>query len=340
MGPRTVLTLGNFDGPHLGHRAILAEARRRSNAVTPPARVVAITFDPPPIEVLRPGSEPPRIATLSQRRTGLLDAGADDVEVLTPTSDMLGQSPERFVDHLVRRHRPVAILEGPDFRFGKGRAGDMATLACLGRDHGFEAVTVPRVHAALSNLHTVPISSSLVRWLVGRGRVADAAACLGRGFSLTAPVVQGEQRGRTIGIPTANLDPDALSPFILPTDGVYAGWAEIEGAEGLRDQGAKPNRKSKIKNQKCRAAISIGVKPTFGQRRLTVEAHLLDFDADLYGRPLTLHFARWLRDQYPFPGIEALRRQLHRDVQRARRLPPQVDPPTQRAEPQSPRAYP
>lgn len=323
MPDRSVLTLGNFDGPHVGHLAILRQAR----AIAEPqnARVIAITFDPPPIQVLRPGQEPPIIAPLDQRIDHLRKGGADHVEVLTPTPELLGESAEAFVEQLVKHHRPSAIVEGPDFRFGKGRAGDMATLTQLGQTHGFEAVTVPRVEAALGDLQTVAVSSSLIRWLVGRGRVADAAACLGRPFSLTANVVRGEQRGRQLGIPTANLDPDQLDALIIPADGVYAGLAEIAGGgEGPRGQGvdsAGPNHQSSIINHQSRfsAAISIGVKPTFGRKQLTVEAHLLNFDADLYGKQITLHFARWVRDQYPFPGVDALRQQLHRDIEQTRR---------------------
>ena len=221
------------------------------------------------------------------------------------------------------------MVEGPDFRFGRGRGGDMGTLAELGRRHGFDAVEVPRVEVPLHDGHVVPVSSSLVRWLVGRGRVADAALCLGRPFSLTATVVHGEQRGRTLGIPTANLDPDALAGFILPADGVYACVAEVEGeqrgtgAEGQRGKVTDPqNQKSSLKNQKSHpAAVSIGTKPTFGTARLTVEAHLIGFTGDLYGQTLTLRFARWVRGQYAFRGVDALRARLHRDIAEVRGTP-------------------
>ncbi|MEM6854084.1 MAG: bifunctional riboflavin kinase/FMN adenylyltransferase [Planctomycetota bacterium] len=317
MPDRSVLTLGNFDGPHVGHLAILDRAK--SLARQHDARVTAITFDPPPIKVLRPGQEPPTITPLDQRIARLKAGGADEVIVLNPTPELLGQPAEEFIARLVEQHQPVAIVEGPDFRFGKGRGGDMDTLAELGQRHGFEAVTVPRVEAPLSDQQLAPVSSSLVRWLVGRGRVADAAVCLGQPFSLTAKVVRGEQRGRQLDIPTANLDAETIAPFIVPADGVYAGLAEIsDSVEGTA------NQKSSIKNPKSifPAAISVGVKPTFGRTALTVEAHLLDYrpDAadDLYGQTLTLHFARWVRDQYPFPGVGPLREQLFRDIEQTR----------------------
>lgn len=308
MATRTALTLGNFDGPHVGHTAIVKEARRLANEHADDTRVVAITFDPPPLSVLRPGQEPPQLVHVDERVRRLREAGADDVEVITPTHELLQQTAEEFVEHLVERHHPVAVVEGPDFRFGRGRQGDMAFLESLGERHGFATLTVPRVEAMLSDLQVVPVSSSLIRWLVGRGRVADAATCLGRPFSLTAPVVQGEQRGRRIGIPTANLDQQALKPFIIPADGVYAGYATLDNDE------AAPRKDATDASAVFAAAISIGTKPTFGQAALTVEAHLLDTDVDLYGRTLTIHFARWVRDQYPFPGVEPLIQQLQRDI--------------------------
>ncbi|MEM1108443.1 MAG: riboflavin biosynthesis protein RibF [Planctomycetota bacterium] len=299
MPDRTVLTLGNFDGPHVGHRVIIQHARAITDEHA--AQVVAVTFDPPPVEILNPAARPPAITTLEQRVLRLREAGADAVEVLRPDREMLAQSADTFIEKLVTQYRPVAIVEGPDFRFGKGREGDMDRLAELGKRLDFEAVTVPRVEVPLHDQQLVPVSSSLVRWLVGRGRVADAAACLGQPFSLTATVVKGEQRGRQLGIPTANLDPDQIAPYIVPADGVYAGLAELDGQPLIP------------------AAISVGIKPTFGKKALTVEAHLLDQDLDLYGQTLTLHFARWVRDQYPFPGAEALLEQLHRDIDQTRR---------------------
>lgn len=293
-GP-TVLTLGNFDGPHRGHLAIVDQCRRIADGGAAPGRVVAITFDPPPAEVLRPGTAPPQLASVSERIATLRHAGADQVEVVTPDAELLGQSAPDFVAGLVARHRPVAVVEGPDFRFGRGRAGDMAVLAELGAVHGFEAVTVPRVHATLGDQTQVPVSSSLVRWLVGRGRVADAAAALGRRFTLSARIVRGEQRGRTLGVPTANLDPAELAGAVLPADGVYAAWG-------------------KVGEQRYPAAVSIGEKPTFGGRALTVEAHLVGLQHEIYDQRVTLSFARWVRGQYPFADAQALREQLHRDV--------------------------
>ncbi|NBC10644.1 MAG: adenylyltransferase/cytidyltransferase family protein [Planctomycetes bacterium] len=307
MRTRSVLTIGNFDGVHLGHRAILARARQL--AAQRSARVIALTFDPHPAAVLRPGSQPPVLNSITRRVEDLMDAGADQVHLLKPTSDLLAQPPAAFVDRLVDEFSPVAIVEGPDFRFGKGRAGDLRTLRDLGDTRGFAVEAVPGVEVALSDQLQTVVSSSLVRWLVGRGRVADAAICLGQPYALDASVVRGEQRGRTIGIPTINLDLEPLADHIFPADGVYAGHAMLDG---------DPDRAS------FPAAISVGVKPTFGQRQLTIEAHLLGYTSDdpdaLYGQAVRLSFARFLRDQYPFPGLDALVAQLRRDIARVNTL--------------------
>lgn len=297
---RSVLTIGNFDGVHLGHRAILQRCREVADAEG--GQVVALTFDPPPIVVLGGRPAPPAICPVDQRVAQLRSAGADAVEVLQPTPEMLGQPPEQFVEALVQRHAPAAIIEGADFRFGKGRAGDMQTLDRLGQTHGFAVHTVAEVTTQLSHGVAAPVRSTLVRTLIGQGRLLDAAACLARPFTVSAPVVHGERRGRTVDIPTANLDPAHWQKQIVPPDGVYAGCAQLP--DGRR----------------FAAAISLGPKPTFAGRALTLEAHLLGYapaDPDeLYGQPIALSFARWLRDQYPFPSVVALVDQLRRDIDR------------------------
>ena len=265
------------------------------------AGVVVLTFDPSPVAVLAPESEPPRLCTTERRVARLREAGADRVVVLRADRGLLAKSPEQFIGGLVEEHGPVAFVEGPDFRFGKGRAGDMDWLAAYGRERGFTTEVVEPTAAVLHDLHRVTVSSSLCRWLVGRGRVADAGRCLVGPVVLEGTVAKGEQRGRTIGVPTVNLAPEDYAGFIVPSDGVYAGWGELSG-----------------QGRRYPAAISVGVKPTFGRRQLTVEAHLIGYDGpEVYGRPVTLGFARWLRDQYPFPGVEALVDQLRRDIGQA-----------------------
>ena len=302
----SIITIGNFDGVHRGHQAILAAAR--DLAMQRAARVLAMTFDPMPIAVLRPGSGPPHLASIAQRVESLKHAGADEVVVINPTQDVLQLEATRFIASLIDQYHAVGFVEGEDFRFGHKRSGNMSMLAELGHAQGFAVKALPRVEVELSDYSVAPISSSLVRWLVGRGRVEDAQACLGRPFELTGEIVKGEQRGRTIGTPTANLDPACWQGIIVPMDGVYAGSVCFEDEPDTLHP----------------AAISVGVKPTFGHDQLTIEAHLIDYTTDspdaLYGRPARFAFARWVRDQYPFPGIDALTQQLRRDIDTARAL--------------------
>jgi riboflavin kinase/FMN adenylyltransferase len=302
MAARTVITIGIFDGVHVGHQALIARAHAlaRQRGLT----AVAITFDPLPAQVLRPAAGLARLTDIDERAALLRQAGADAVLVIEPTRQFLDLSAAGFVQMLAAEHAPAAVVEGPDFRFGHGRRGDIAMLAQAGHDLGFEAVVVPKVQVRLSDLTVVSVSSSLVRWLTAQGRTLDAAATLGRPLQLTATVVEGEKRGRTLGFPTANLDPAALVGRALPADGVYAGQAQWPGGAVHA------------------AAISIGVKPTLpgAARGRTVEAHLLDFAGDLYGRRVTLRFGRWLREQRVFPGLESLRAQMARDLAYTRRM--------------------
>jgi len=299
----SIITIGNFDGVHMGHQAILAQARRLAEPSC--ANVIALTFDPFPVAVLRPESVPPCIMSITQRIEALRESGADDVIVLKPTPEILSLEATRFIASLIDQHHAVGFVEGEDFRFGNKRGGDMAMLAAMGRDQGFAVAAMPRVEARLSDHSVAPISSSLVRWLVGRGRVEDAQACLGRAFTVGGTIVKGDQRGRTIGVPTINLDSADYAGQIVPMDGVYAGYTQLDGGGRL-----------------IPAAISVGVKPTFGQDQLTIEAHLVDYTTTdpnaLYGHRARIGFARWLRDQYPFPGIDALKAQLTRDIDAAR----------------------
>ena len=299
MPQASVITIGNVGGVHLGHRAILATARGLADARN--ARVVALTFDPHPNATLDPANQPPRLCPPDQKLTRLKHAGADEVVVLEPTRELLAQEPQNFVRKLVNEYAPVAFVEGADFRFGRGRAGDIALLKELGATHGYDVVIQPSRDVTLSDLSVVTVRSSVIRWLIGHGRPADAQRCLSEPFSLTSAVIHGEHRGRTIGIPTANLELDTLNDHMLPADGVYAGYATRPGD-----------------NCRYTAAISVGNKPSFGKVQLTIEAHLLDFTGDLYGQTLTLAFTHWIRDQIKFPSPDALRQQLARDIDRVR----------------------
>lgn len=292
--PTAIITIGNFDGVHAGHRAILSRATDAARGEG--QRVTAVTFDPHPAAVLRPGTQPPRLMNVEQKCNALRHAGVGRVVVLPATPALLALTPEQFIRRLVQEYNPVAFVEGPDFRFGKDRQGDNETLAKLGREMGFDTHVVERVLMPLHDQLLTPVSSSMIRWLLEQGRVADAARCLRQPYAIDGTVVQGERRGRTIGVPTANLDPAALTGRVLPCDGVYAGVAVLP--DGSR----------------FASAISVGVKPTFGQASRTIEAHLLNFSGDLYSQTVTLQFHRWLRDQQPFPGLDALKKQIARDI--------------------------
>lgn len=294
--PRTALSIGNFDGVHAGHRALLSRAR---TAVGAEGRVVALLFFPHPLTALDPARAPAMLTTLEERERLLREAGADKVVRLAPTPDVLGLNPDQFVRTIVDRFRPSIVLEGGDFRFGKGRSGDMRLLAELGSQHGFQVEEVPEQSFTMSDLTGAPASSTLIRWMLEHARVADAALALGRPHAMLGTVVRGDQRGRLLNMRTANLD----SPCLAPGDGVYAGVAQL--ADGAR----------------WPAAISVGTNPTFNGLSKRTEAHLIGWSGrqsalDEYGWPIRLEFHAWLRDQIRFEGMEPLIRQMQADLRR------------------------
>lgn len=319
-GP-SVITIGSFDGVHVGHRGLLRAARRLAadyaarEGATP--GVVALAFDPHPASVLRPGSEPGRLTTFERRARLLQENGADRVVRLEPTPRLLAMSAAAFVDWLVEQFRPIAIVEGADFRFGKGRTGDVAGLRAMGRardhDRRFAVHVVDGLEVALADQSVVGASSTMARWLIERGRVSDAARVLGAGYVVEGEVVRGDRRGRTLGYPTANVAPESM----LPADGVYAGVARVLGQAESR---VGP----------FVAAVSVGTKPQFNQGSSvrTLEAHLLDAGREAqgaaiaglaeYGWRIGIEFVAFLREQARFDGVQALVDQIERDCARAR----------------------
>jgi riboflavin kinase/FMN adenylyltransferase len=225
----------------------------------------------------------------------------DEVLRIEPTLEFLQQDAQTFITRLVEEHRPRFIVEGPDFRFGRDRGGSIETLRQFEPCFGYRLIVVDPVEVVLADQSIVRASSSLARWLVANGRVHDARTLLGRPFEIESEVVRGDQRGRTIGFPTANLGHAADQ--VMPADGVYAGFAERDGA-------------------RYPAAISVGDKPTFGRHARTCEAFLLDYHGpvDDYGWTMRLHFTHWLRDQLKYDSVEALMAQLYRDTADTRRL--------------------
>lgn len=295
--PASVLTIGNFDGVHCGHRQILAQAGLFAADQRVP--VAVLTFEPHPLAVVGPRQAPPRLTPPEERYTLLRQAGADIVAVADSTPALLGLTPEAFIDQVViPRFHPTHVVEGASFGFGRGRKGTTDTLRDLGRSHGFEVFIVEPVRMQVEHNETVLVSSSLIRALLRAGRVDRAALCLGRAFTLIGVVGRGAQRGVHLGFPTANLD---VADQLIPGDGVYSGEAHVSS-------GSYP------------AAISIGPAPTFDGGISRVEAHLLGFSGDLYEQPLRLDFHRPLRGQKKFASREELIQQIAADVEQVRRF--------------------
>ena len=289
------MSIGNFDGVHVGHRSILRDAR----VAATDGELVVVTFEPHPLTVLRPALAPPRITPIELKHALLAELGIDRLILLPPAADVLGLSAEAFYAILRDDSRVRRLVEGPDFNFGKARSGNIHRLReWCGRD-GIELKIVADVMVTLEDRLSAPVSSSLIRWLLAYGRAGDALRCLGRPYRLAGTVVGGERRGRTIGFPTANLDcRDAL----LPADGVYAATVAIDG----RTHGV---------------ALSIGTKPTFHVAPIvTVEGFILDFDRDLYGKEIAFDVVAWLRGQQKYPSLETLIADLNRDVANVRTL--------------------
>jgi riboflavin kinase/FMN adenylyltransferase len=286
-----VVSVGNFDGVHRGHQRILEVARGYRR---PGAELVVVTFEPHPLTVLRPEKAPPRLTPASLKRELLAEAGVDRLVVLPPTHDVLDLAAEDFWGILRDEVRPTHMVEGGSFNFGKGRGGTVEKLREWTAGTPVKLHVIESVEVALLDLTVAPVSSSLIRWLLGNGRVRDAAICLGRPYVLEGPVIKGYQRGKSIGVPTANLD---CGDQVVPMEGVYAGRCRVGGV-------VYP------------AAVSIGRMETFGDKlRRQVEAHLVGFDGDLYGRPLRVELLDWWREQRKYDGIEALMAQIRRDIE-------------------------
>jgi riboflavin kinase / FMN adenylyltransferase len=298
-GP-SVVTIGVFDGVHRGHQGIVERAAEAGRELGLP--VVAITFDPHPDEVVRPGSHPPFLCSARRRAELLAGLGADAVCVLPFTLEFSRLDPDEFVRTvLVERLHAALVVVGEDFRFGHKAAGDVALLAKLGEKYDFRVEGLP-----LLGDDGAPISSTSIRHLLEEGDVAAAAKALGRPHRVEGVVVRGHRRGRALGFPTANLETPPHTA--IPADGIYAGWLA-----SLDENGREAER--------WPAAISIGTNPTFGEGERTVEAYALDrTDLDLYGTHAAIDFTARLRGTLRFDSVDALVEQMRRDVEQAREL--------------------
>ncbi len=298
VGPfsRSVLTIGNFDGVHLAHQRLIGEAHVLAAKAAAP--VVVLTFDPHPQKILAPQRAPLPLMPLTERLRILAELGVDFAAVARSEPALLSMDAETFIRDVVwDKFQPVYVVEGPSFGFGRGRKGNPELLSQLAPRYGFNVCIVPSVTVRLAQEPRV-VSSSLIRELLELGNIEAAAQCLGRPYALWGNVVRGQERGRTIGFPTANL---ATADQVIPGDAVYAGLTSME--------------------QDCwKCAISVGPAATFERHERVVEAHLLDFQGDLYGRTLRVDFIARLRDQRRFESTDMLVRQLHEDVEKTQRV--------------------
>lgn len=296
-GERTVITIGAYDGVHLGHQSVIAEVRRRAAATG--ARSAVITFDRHPASVVRPESAPRLLTDLDQKLELLSATGVDATVVVHFDERQAAEPPVEFARRvLVDCLATSAVVVGDDFHFGRGRQGNVATLRELGRSADFEVFPLSLLRRTDGPDESV--SSTAIRRAMAGGQVELAAAMLGHPFEARGVVVKGDQRGRQLGFPTANVE--VPNVICLPSDGVYAGWY-------LRPDGTR---------HPC--AMNLGRRPTFYEHadHSLLEAHLIDFEGDLYGEHARVQFTNFLRGERKFDGIESLIGQLRTDIENAR----------------------
>lgn len=286
-----VAAIGNFDGVHLGHRALIAAARAEAAAKAKPLAVM--TFEPHPRRFFVPKSPPFRIDALETKARILADLGVGIVLAMPFDAALAAQSPQDFVDHILARDLGLShVVVGYDFTFGKARAGNTEMLRELGGRHGI-GVTVVSAQG-----DGEVYSSSRIRRLLEAGDIAEANRILGRPWEIVGEVEHGDKRGRELGYPTANV---ALTDFLIPKFGIYAVRAVVDG-------------------KSHDGVASLGIRPTFGQTDVKLEVYLFDFAGDLYGRSMRVEFHGFIRPEEKFEGVEALKVKIAEDVQAAKRM--------------------
>ena len=303
-----VLTIGNFDGVHIGHREILTAAKRI--AAQRKTELVVLTFEPHPVAILHPGKSPGVLTPLELKKHLLALCGVDCLIVLKDSLNLLNLAPADFVEQfLVKNIRPNVVVEGENFNFGSGRTGSVHTLRNLGGQRGFEVSVIDAKRVKLSIGQSVRISSTMIRNLLEAGKVADAAVALGRPYRLIGRVVPGHGKGKKLGFPTANIEP---AQQIIPAEGVYAGFVEIGQSE----------EQVCAAEEKIPAALSIGRAETFSlDHPLSVEAHIIkDNIGDLSGKWLAMDFIEHLRSQIKFDSEKELTAQIAKDCKKAKQI--------------------
>ena len=307
---RCVLTVGVFDGVHRGHAQLIATAVTAARKRGVPS--VLMTFDPHPMEVVRPGSHPAQLTTLARRAELAEELGIDVFCVIPFTAEFMKVTAERYVHEiLVERLHVAEVVVGDNFTFGKKALGNVDLLREMGARFGFAVDDVQ-----LLVEHAVTFSSTYIRSCVDAGDMAAATEALGRPHRVEGVVVHGDKRGRELGFPTANIAPPMFSA--IPADGVYAAWFSVLGIGDSVAPGAELG--TVVPGRKYKAAVSVGTNPTFSGRTRTVEAFVLDTEADLYGQHVAVDMVERIRGMEKFDSIESLIVAMNRDVERAREI--------------------
>jgi riboflavin kinase/FMN adenylyltransferase len=305
----TYLTIGNFDGLHRGHQSLLQQmqqlalAAERPQALAPPPKTGLITFDPHPVAVLQP-NHPHLLLTTPQERLAQASALGIDLGVIQRfTPQVAALDARQFMQLLKQRLQVAALVVGPDFALGRQRSGDLTTLRQLGEELGYRLFVIEP-----QNWHNKPVRSSLIRKALQHGNVSEAAELLGRNYQVTGEVVEGDRRGRQIGVPTANLQ--APTNKLIPANGVYATRTHVVVGDQV---------------QRYNSATNIGVRPTVDGLHQRIETHILDFppeseSGDLYGQTLQVEFVARLRGEERFASLDALVAQIRADLVQARQI--------------------
>ncbi|AHC25193.2 riboflavin kinase [Mycolicibacterium neoaurum] len=306
---RCVLTIGVFDGVHRGHAELINRAVKSGRSRGVPT--VLMTFDPHPMEVVFPGSHPAQLTTLARRAELVEETGVDVFLVMPFTADFMKLTPERYIHELlVESLHVVDVVVGENFTFGRKAAGNVDLLRKAGERFGFAVEGMRLVSEEFARDESVTFSSTYIRSCVDAGDVVAAAEALGRPHRVEGVVVRGDGRGRGLGFPTANVAPPMHSA--IPADGVYAAWFTVLGHG--------PVVGTVTPGERYQAAVSVGTNPTFSGRTRTVEAFVLDAEADLYGQHVAVDFIARIRGQEKFDSVEDLVLQMGADTERARSI--------------------
>lgn len=293
----TVLTIGNFDGIHLGHQQLIRHIKERAAALG--AKSGMITFHPHPVTVIRPDKAPPWLTTVDEKKALLSALGLDLIVLITFNRQTMQTRAAHFLQYLSDGLRPRELWVGKNFALGYKREGNVEFIRKWAEPRGITIHPIP-----LMQVDGKVVSSSRIRGLLIEGQVEEAARLLGRSPSVSGLVQMGDQRGRTIGFPTANIVPDGTRA--LPANGVYATRVRLPNGDSIP------------------SVTNIGIRPTFDGQRRRIESHLFDWSGNLYGQEIVVQFLHRLREEKKFDGIQALLAQIHRDAQEARRLLEQV----------------